>query len=291
MRAFRLAAAAACLALAAAACSGGGYAVPEPKPLPNLPDTTAIEDLSGVALAGVPGRTTTTAAVIGPGPASLQGAVAGPEGPVPGAVVRLERLVDGGMATADVLSAADGTWKADGILGGRYRVRAYRPPDLAMVKPEVFFLTGTEKRTLNITLQRYTGLVAVGSIAPDPPYVDEPANLAVLIAQQSVDAGGVVRATGVPGAAVQLVGSGQWRVESPNPAITDANGDVGWQVRCRSVGTQSLAVLVNDTETLALQLPACAEVTFVPTEPADTTSTSFPFRRTTTTSRRTTTTR
>jgi hypothetical protein len=162
------------------------------------------------------------------------------------------------------------------------------------VKPSVFFLGGTEKRSLAITLQRYTGLVATASIAPSPPFVDEPANLVVRIATQSVDGGGVVRSVGAAGLAAQLVGTGQWRVESPNPTITDASGNAYWQVRCRAAGGQPLAVLVNDIDTLTLNLPACQDLTIVAPPPDDSnnTTTSFPFRRPTTTSttRRTTTT-
>lgn len=291
MKGIRLAAATACLALTLAACAGSGYSVPEAKPLPELPATTAVSDFSGVVLAGVPGRTTTIPPAIGPGSAALQGLVSGPDGPVPGAVVRLERIVDNGTAVADITAGPDGVWKAENILGGRYRLRAYRPLDLAMVKPAVFFLSGTEKRAFDISLQRFTGLVAVPSIAPNPPRVDEPANLVVRVAQQSVDNGGFVRAVGVSGANAELVGSGQWRVESPNPTLTDGAGDAFWQVRCRSGGEQPLAVTVNGMETLTLELPPCAEDVFVP-QPDDggTTSTSFPFRRTTTTVRRTTTT-
>jgi hypothetical protein len=291
VKTLRTAAAAACLAAALAACAGGGYSVPEAKPLPNLPDTTAVQDFTGVVLAGVPGKTTTIPPALGPGGASLQGLVTGPEGPVPGAVVHLERIVDDGTAMADVVAGPDGIWKAENILGGRYRLRAYRPLDLAVVKPAVFFLGGTEKRTYDITLQRFTGLVAIASVAPNPPRVDESANLVVRIAQQSVDSGGVVRAVGVAGANAELVGSGQWRVESANPTVTDENGDAYWQVRCRSSGTQPLAVSVNAIDTLQLELPPCAEEVVAPPPDGGSTSTSFPFRRTTTTVRRTTTTR
>jgi hypothetical protein len=285
----RVTAAAACVATMLAACTGGGYSLPKAKPAPSLPGITAVQDLSNVVLAGVPGRTTTTAPRIGPGPANLKGTVSGPDGPVAGAVVHLERLVEGGTATADASTAADGTWVAANVIGGRYRVRAYLPPELALVKPAVFFLGGTENKILDITLTRYTGLVATASVAPTPPLVDEPANLVVRVAQQSVDAGGVVRSVGLSGAAVQLVGSGLWRVESPNPSVTNDSGDAEWQVRCRSAGSQQLAVLVNDTDTLALTIPPCQDVV-APPPPDQTTSTTFPFRRTTTTIRRSTTT-
>jgi hypothetical protein len=193
---------------------------------------------------------------------------------VAGAVVHLERIVDGGTAVLDVLSNPDGTWAAPNILGGRYRLRAYLPPELALVKPSVFFLGGAEKRSLAITLQRYTGLVASASIAPSPPFVDEPANLVVRIATQSVDAGGVVRSVGAAGATAQLVGSGQWRVESSNPTVTDTGGHAQWQVRCRAGGVQPLAVLVNDINTLSFDVPPCQEFTVVPSEPDGNTTTS-----------------
>jgi hypothetical protein len=259
--------------------------VPEPKALPNIPDTTAVQDFSGVVMAGVPGRTTTTVPALGPGAASIMGTVAGPDGMLAGATVHLERITEGGTATADIPTNPDGTFAAPNILGGRYRVRAYLAPELALVKPALFFLSGDEKHTIAITLQRYTGLVATSSIAPQTPLVDDPANLVVRVAQQSVDATGVVRAVGVAGAAVQLVGSGQWRVESPNPTITDSGGDAGWQVRCRSAGLQQLAVLVNDTDTLALTIPACEDFSAPPPDTSEQTTTSFPFRRTTTTTR------
>jgi hypothetical protein len=121
--------------------------------------------------------------------------------------------------------------------------------------------------------------------------VDEPANLVVRIASQSVDQAGVVRAIGVSGANAQLVGSGQWRVETANPTITDDGGNAQWQVRCRAGGVQPLAVLVNDIDTLSLQLPPCEDLTFAPPDSSvESTSTSFPVRRATTTTRRSTTT-
>jgi hypothetical protein len=287
VRTLRLAAVAACL-VATAACSGGSYSVPEPKSVSSLPPTSAAQDFSGVVLAGVSGKTTTTTIVLGPGPASLKGSVVGPEGAVPGATVHIERFVGAAMASANIATAADGTWTAPAVLGGRYRVRAFRPPDLALTKPAVFFLGGTEAKVLDLQLSSYTGLVATASIAPDPPYVDQTANLVVRISQQSVDANGVVRGMGVFGAQVELQGTGDWRVDSANPVSTDSDGDAFWAMRCRQSGTQPLAVLVNGLDTLAFTLPPCVEL-FTETPP-DETSTSSTFRRSTSTTRRTTTT-
>ena len=70
------------------------------------------------SLAPVPGRATTTTVVIGPGEATLKGTVNAPEGLVPGAIVRAERLVGDAVATADVITNPDGTWAIPAVLGG-----------------------------------------------------------------------------------------------------------------------------------------------------------------------------
>jgi len=274
-----------------AACGGGSYSIPEPDPVPSLPATTSAADFSGVQLAGVPGRTTTTI-VLGPGAASVKGAVMAPDGLlVPGATVHIERLVGDAVASAEVVSGPDGRWAAPGVLGGRYRVRAWRVPDLALTKPVVFFLGATEDKTLDLPLALYTGVAVSASVAPDPPFVDEPTNIVVRVAQQSVDATGVVRGAPITNLLVELVGSGDWRVESENPAYTDGAGDVRWQVRCRSSGEQPLAALV-DVQAYPLEVPQCqhAQVQPPPDGSDGTVTPTTTVRRTTTTVRRTTTT-
>jgi hypothetical protein len=278
--------------LALTACGGTGYSIPEPDPLPSLPATTAAPDFSNIALAGVPGRTTTTI-VLGPGRAGLKGTVAGPDGLIPGATVRIERLVGDAVAAAEVFTGPDGAWTAPGVLGGRYRVRAWRVPDLALTKPVVFFLGADEQRPVDLLVNRYSGTAVSGSMAPSPPLLDEPANLVVRVAQQSVDPTGVVRAAPISGVMVELVGSGDWRVDTENPSFTDFNGDVGWQVRCRSAGSQPLGVLVNG-EAFPLTLPACQEAFVEPPSddgPPGSTESPTTARRPTTTVRRPTTTR
>lgn len=273
---------AALLVTVAGACSNDALdALPEPPTTVSLSTTTTGPDLSSVGLNGVPGRTTTTLEVTGGG-ATLGGVVAAPEGAVPGATIRLERLVGDAVGAVEVQSNADGTWSAPGIRGGRYRVRAWRPPDLAMTKPQVFFLEAGEARDLALRVSRYEGIAVTSDMAPNPPEVNVPASLVVLVAERTVDAQGVVRANPVSGARVDLVGSNNWRLESSNPTLTDVNGQARWQLRCRAQGTHSLSVVVNQGITYPLEVPACA-----PAPPTSTTS----FAPTTTTRPATTTTR
>src|SRR5205085_7477933 len=119
---------------------------------------------SGVALPPVPGRTTTSVDN-GPGKARLVGNVVGPEGGVPGATVHVERLVGDTVLATDVASNLDGTWQVNGVKGGRYRVRGWRAPDLALVGPVVFFLNGDETRTISLALGRYGGNGVAASLA------------------------------------------------------------------------------------------------------------------------------
>src|SRR3954468_15484125 len=114
------------LVLFAGACSSHRGLVP---PVPStvvLETPTTAPDLTGVGLAAVAGRTTTTSIPLGPGGATLNGTVTGPDGPVPSATVHIERLVGDASGSADVATQPDGTWTAPGLLGGRYRVRAWR---------------------------------------------------------------------------------------------------------------------------------------------------------------------
>lgn len=268
----------------------------EPLPPPPKPreatTTTTLPDFSAIELGpAAPGRTTTTM-VIGPGKATVKGTVMGPDGPVAGAVVRAERLVGDAVATMDVLTAADGSYKVPKVLGGRYRVRTWKPdPDnLALVEPVVFFLEGSETKTVELSVSRFQGVAASAAIAPDPPVIDSAANLVVLVVDQAVDGDGIVRSNPLPGIRVELFGSGDWRIASSAVTTTDSGGKARWLLECRRAGDQPLSVVVGETATFNLNLPAC--VVPPPTEgdedPAATTTTSR--TATTTTSRTATTT-
>jgi hypothetical protein len=241
------------------ACVGGhDSGIPDPPPTSALSSTTQF-DLVLRPLAAIPGRATTTTAVIGPGEVTLKGTVVGPDGPLPGAMVRAERLVGDATASADVVTNPDGTWTIPSVLGGRYRVRAWRAPDLALTKPEVFFIEAKGTKELALKVDRYAGAFAQGAIAPVPPIVDEPANLVVQVSKRQVDENGVVRSTPMALANVELVGSGAWRLDGPNPVTSDDGGNASWQVRCRQSGHQPLSATVNGADTFTLALPDCVD--------------------------------
>src|SRR4051794_13073442 len=117
-------------AIVAACSKSSGYDFPAHPPSTNPEESTTVPDYSSVKLAAVPGRTTTTVDN-SPGQASMAGLVLAPDGAVPGATVHVERLVGDTVLAIDVATNPDGTWRLDNIKGGRYRLRAWRAPDLA----------------------------------------------------------------------------------------------------------------------------------------------------------------
>lgn len=259
------------LATLTSACTKG-----EVDPLPAAPSipattTTVAVDFSGIALKAVPGRTTTTIAMQ-PGEATISGTVVGPSGPVPGATVRAERIVDDASGSVDILTGPDGTFAFTTMIGGRYRVRAWKaaPDNLAMTVPEVFFLGSKESKVLAMTVRPHLGTSVSSDIAPNPPIITQPSNLVVQVVDQQVDNQGIVRGTPVVGARVELFGAGDWRLQSANPQTTDDSGRVSFTLVCQRAGQQPLSVVVGDAATFALELPACA----VPAETAETAETA-----------------
>jgi len=144
------------------------------------------------------------------------------------------------------------------VKGGIYRIRAWRPPDLAMTTPVVFYLNGNEQKTgVNLQVNHYTGTNVTAAVAPNPPVVGDPTNLAVQVTAVVVDAGGVVRATPQVGVEVDLQGAGgAWQTQAPIAATTDVNGEAFWRVTCTATGSQPLAAAVGGTS-YPLNLPPC----------------------------------
>lgn len=270
MRVLRATAVAVALVLAMGACSddGGDDEGSRRKPIERPP----VIDYSGAALAKVPG-TTTTLGLPESGRARIVGSVSGPGGLIPGATVRIERLVGGEPIVRDVVSGPDGRYGLEGIPGGRYRVRAFLPPALAMAKPVVRFIEDAKEATFDLAMEDQRRVVATAAVSPSVPYVDEPVNLSALVATQAVDADGIVRSTPVPGLRVELTGLGAWALRTggslrtpfdprgnnnttttttqPPSAVrfTDGFGSATFELVCRAPGPPGLGLLVSVTVT------------------------------------------
>jgi hypothetical protein len=228
--------------------------------------TQAI-DYSRVALHEVEGTTTT----VGPaetGTASIVGSVSGPSGLVVGATVRVERLLDGREVRTDLISGPEGRFELRNVPGGRYRVRAFFAPALALTTPDVRFLRDGEEHTFDLVMTDQRGVVARASVAPDPPVLDRAVNLVAVVASRFVDLDGTVRSTPVIGVRVELSGLGRWtfrnqvRPTTGRPllsttststtipraasqlAFTDSLGQVRFELQCDVAGDPGLSLLV-----------------------------------------------
>lgn len=239
------------------------------------PESTTTVDLSRVALPAVRGETTTTLQETGR--ASVRGVVVGPDGNVPQAIVRIERLVGDSVQVREVRAGADGTFAVEGLPGGRMRVRAFLPPTLTMAGAEVFFLRDRDTRDVRLTVTAHTGPDVRASTAPAEPVVGDLVNLLVWVAERVVDERGVARTVPRPGVPVQVDVSGWVFVQGRS--ATDGEGAALFTFRCeRAIPVTAMAFIGTDPDVRSypLEVPACAS------RPPATTTTTDPDRTTTT---------
>jgi hypothetical protein len=260
------------LPLLAGCSKKDGKALPAPK-APETTTTTDPVDLTQVSIQpiSVTGKATTTTRPIGGGKAAIFGRVVDSDGnPVPQALVRATYYGDpANPEMIEALSLDDGTYRFDQVLGGRWRVRAWKTPVLATLEDNAFFLAWTEQKTLDLKVKAATDYVVTSSMAPNPPFTGSPVQLAVLVMSQSVDDNGVVRRSPVGGAAVTLNITGKWSLGTDDTEATDYNGRAAWTLTCAEVGQQSITAIVGGRE-YPLSIPPCHD----PMETTTTTTTT-----------------
>jgi hypothetical protein len=196
------------------------------------------------------------------GSATLRGVVTGPDGPVPSAVVRLERHTTVGMTSDDVEADEGGQWSAPELLGGRYRVRAWLTGEYGTAGSEVLFLNEGQSLTLDLAVDPVEDRARLSLVDSGDIHVGFTGTVAVTVTRQSVDADGYVVMSGVPGAAVTLEPSAGVTV-SPATASADPDGVARFVIRCEQAGAK-FAVARHEAEATWYALPDCLPT---PTEP------------------------
>ncbi len=267
------------IAVLAAACSGGSKPSATPAVTEPPPTTVSTPSIPTWSTTSPSVRSTTTTSTtrpppvsIGPGEASISGTVVGPGGPVDGATVRIERLVGSAVASADVTTSGGGAWRMDSVLGGAYRIRAFKAPDLTQSNVEVFFLPATERRTIDLRLAGAGGPQITVVVNPNPPRVNQSATITVQIGTDRLDDQGRPAVVPLIGAVLQFsLGAGQ-ALESSPQGITDANGTASWRFRCLVEGPVVASVATGGGVT-QLNVAPCAAVN---AGPAPTTTTTKP---------------
>lgn len=268
MRPRRAAWAAALLLVAggAVACSGGGasgasatttQATPAPEVTTTLAPRPTSTTLPLPTIPGTPRSTTTLATGLGSGRARISGTVVGPRGPVAGATVRIRRSVGSSVVGTDLVTNAAGTFVLDGVQGGRYVARAWKPPDLAQMAAEGFFLGVDESRTLQLRVDAVATVSVRSTTDADPLPVDAIVNLTVLVFAGTVDAGGELLASPLPGTSVRLVPGPRVATVGGDRSVADGNGEATFRIRCNSAGDTAGELVVGDTTRFSLSLPPC----------------------------------
>jgi hypothetical protein len=215
-----------------------------------------------------PTTTSSTVLGLGPGEASIVGTVSGPAGGVDGAIVRVERLVGKAVVSADVSTSGGGTYSVPTILGGSYRVRAFKPPDFASSPVEAFFLAANERKVVDLKMAAAGVERITATVAPSPPKVDQPATLTIQIGTSRVDDQGRLAIAPHPGVPLLLTPAAGIALDGTPQATTDGNGSAAWRIRCLAEGAATFQLTVANGVT-QVKIPACVPG---PPPPAPTTS-------------------
>ena len=202
---------------------------PSPYTIPLAPDT-ASGPRSVRFDPAPPGRAPVP--TIDGGSARLQGTVVGPDGPVDGAVVRVERHTAGGVATVDVTTDADGEWRLGRVAGGRYRVRAWLPGALTMGRSEVRWVADEQRAPFEFSLWGIDPSPRFELVTGGPLYEGGTGMVALVLGWRSIDEDGLVVTNPWVGAGVMVETTAQVEVLSPQPVPTDGSGTAWVELRC-----------------------------------------------------------
>ncbi len=192
------------------------------------------------------------------GTARISGVILGPEGPLDGAVVRLERFVGADFGQLDVRTNKDGRYEAANILGGRYRLRAWQKPSLATIEPPALFLAADRgQATLDIVTEKFEGESLQGALDSADPHVGQRVTFRVLFSRAEVNDDGIVVGVGMEGHDVQVtpVDSGI-KVDGGDLQRTGGDGLAFFTLICEGEGVHSVIIGSGD-KALAVGLPNC----------------------------------
>lgn len=221
----------------------------EARPLPPLRAPEPLPDTRAVNLRPVGGAPMAFPVSVEGGDLVMGGSVVGPGGPVAGATVRLERFVGQRSGTLDVRTNASGRWVAIDVHGGRYRIRAWRAPDLGMAASELHFLAADAEVDLALTVDPYSGADVTGGVDDSDPELGATATVSALATRQQVDGQGIITTAPASGRDATVTGFGPWALDGSPSAAVDEAGRVAWTFICTAPGSVSARVETLGTQT------------------------------------------
>lgn len=202
------------------------------------------------------------------GEATLSGTVSDGSEPVPGAIVRIERLTDDGSAYQDIRASQTGTWAATELLGGRYRVRAWLPGRYMMNGSSVFYANDEEETTLDLVVREVESQLRMKFHHGGPIYDRLTGSAVVTVTEESVDKDGYLTTQPVPGKVVKITANSPIEVISSSQGATNSKGEFGIKLKCERVG-KARALLEMDDQKLSVDLPSCIPIPPPPPTPEE----------------------
>jgi hypothetical protein len=200
------------------------------------------------------------------GKAALFGVVKGPDGPVAGAKVRIERLVGTQTATTIVDADAEGKYRIENVTLGRIRVRAWRAPDLAMADDDVLFTKNEVGHSLK--MESFGRTDVQWALSPAVLRSGKQANVVVQVTTRVVGEDGLISVTALSGVGVSILPLGSLVPTEVGERITNEVGRATFTLRCEAVGDTNLDVRLAIGGHAILKPPQCQEqlvVTAAPT--------------------------
>ncbi len=246
----------------ATACSHDVKSLPPPPTTISPPEPAQLQDFSGTQWILASGKATTTTQSV-KGTSTINGQVTSNGSPVPGATVVLEHFFGDGSSTSKSTFTANemGNYSITNVVGGRYRVHAFQPPTLGTATAQVFFLKNGDTKTVNFTLNVYSGTTLNWAIAPNPPIVQQSSALGVVLTQKTVKADGTISSVAIPGAQITLANGSGITLQSPATLTTGSSGTAQWIVKCTVVSKPTVTFTISGAAPQVIQLPGCVNQT------------------------------
>lgn len=189
-------------------------------------------------------------------------------GPVGGATVRLERITTLAEQRLQTSTNDEGYWQVKGMSGGRYRIRAWRQPDLAVAEPGAVFVENGGTASVDLSLEQPSRFDLGLADAPALPRLGEEATFTVRATSGSVDDNGEVAHVPLSGVVIGFPSSDRWVNTSGDEGTTDDDGRARWTAECTELGSESVTVTAERPRSLDPPTDPAAPPTSGPPEPS-----------------------
>ncbi len=173
-----------------------------------------------------------------------------------GGIVRLERFTSEGVGIREVPIDADGSWSATGLLGGRYRIRAWVPGRFTSGPPEITFLNAEANEVVNFNLVGVDSTLSVQFHDAGSFYEDMSGSVGFTVTSEAVDENGIIVTGPVSGLDFSVSIDGVYSFETSSVQRTNSNGAVIFNLRCHTPGVASMVAIFNGRQR-SYALPAC----------------------------------